>query len=125
MLPFEPADESPRGKRQVGPQFPIRLDLEYRQMTNRTILLRGNGRTVSMSGESIVFESEPALQPGLRIEVRIQWPVKLNLVVDLVLQVFGRTIAAPPGCSAILMERYDFRTCCSRPVDVVQPGAAS
>jgi hypothetical protein len=73
----------------------------------------GHGRTVNMSSSGMLFVADRVLAPGRKVEVLVQWPVKLDEQVGLKLIVLGEVVrvgSEGPIQAAIRIERHEFRT---------------
>lgn len=90
--------------------YPIQVNLEYRSARVGKVRISGSGVAVGISNEEIVFEAEAGLPPGVAIELWIEWPAKLNSVMDLALVARGRTTRTSTGHSAVRILNYEFRT---------------
>jgi hypothetical protein len=66
-----------------------------------------------MSSSGLLLVTDRILSPGRKVQVLIDWPVKLDERVGLRLVVFGAVVrvgteGAPQA--AVRIERYEFRT---------------
>jgi hypothetical protein len=73
----------------------------------------GSGKTINMSSSGLLLVTDRILFPGRKVQVLIDWPVKLDGRVGLRLVVFGAVVRvgierAPQA--AVRIERYEFRT---------------
>ncbi len=86
--------------RRATSRFPMAFNLRYKVMvedafgnTLRNIVGNtGQGRTVNISSSGILFTTKHALVRGTRVEVEIEWPVKLDHAIPLKLVVQGRIV---------------------------------
>ena len=65
-----------------------------------------------MSSRGMLLVTDRVLAPGQKVEVRVQWPVKLNEEVGLKLVVLGEVVRVGSEGeiqAAITIERYEFR----------------
>ena len=69
-------------------QFPLVLPLKYKTTSRRAKAISGTGSTVLLSSTDIVFNADQPLGSGVRCEISIAWPVRLeiNIGLQLVLQ---------------------------------------
>jgi hypothetical protein len=104
--------------RRAASRFRISFNLSYRVMGEDTFgkTLRnivgstGQGRTVNISSSGILFTTKHALVRGTRVEVEIEWPVKLDHAIPLKLVVQGRIVRSEGAYSAGLqISSHDFR----------------
>ena len=102
-----------RAQRPVrGPKdasYPINMDLEYCVILFDRIFL-GRGRTMTMSRNTVVFASDTALPEGVRVELALNWPARLDNTIPLKLQVFGQTTRVNGNVIELTILRYEFRT---------------
>ncbi|MGC8793706.1 MAG: PilZ domain-containing protein [Bryobacteraceae bacterium] len=98
-----------RLERRAATRFPIQQEVRFK-LFHRNGLAIGLGKTVNMSSRGLLIETEHPLAPGDRLEVSVNWPVRLDNQCPLKLVATGRVVRAQPGKAAILIERYEFRT---------------
>ena len=91
-------------------RYPVVAELSYRVIRKHVAAETGRGRTVNISSNGILIETDQALPPGLRVELSIAWPVRLHNVTPLQLCVKARTIRAEGRLTALKIFRHDFRT---------------
>jgi hypothetical protein len=96
--------------RRSGHRYPIDASFEYRLVRQRKVIQSGRGRTVNISSSGVLLEVEQPLAPGVRIELSIAWPARLEGYALLQLFVAGRTVRAEGGRTAVRIQTYDFRT---------------
>jgi hypothetical protein len=65
---------------------------------------------VNISSGGVLLETEAILPVGVAIAVQIAWPAKLDDEVALTLHIRGRTVRSDGNFTAVLIERYAFRT---------------
>jgi c-di-GMP-binding flagellar brake protein YcgR len=95
--------------RRSAQRFPISFDIQYRILGLGSQELR-SGKTVNMSSSGMLLVADGILLPGLKIEVLVNWPVKLNDRVRLRLIVFGKVVRVDTEGVAVMIQRYEFRT---------------
>ena len=66
--------------------------------------------TVNMSSRGILLTTQRPLRYGLRIEVRLDWPAKLDNKVQLILLVVGKVVRCDKRRVALTIQHYEFRT---------------
>ena len=112
--------EERRGKR----RFRIEQDVRYRLLYGHRIAETGVGRTVDISSNGVWMSTQTQLNPGLPVELSINWPALLNDVCPMKLMIYGCIVRSTPTGAAVAIERYEFRTQGSRafqqPVQPVQ-----
>ena len=91
-------------------RFPVQCDLQYRIKDGKTVVEHGFGRTINVSGSGVLFESQAAIPPGNRIELRITWPAHLSNEVGLQLWLRGYTVRTQQNRTAVAFSHYEFRT---------------
>jgi hypothetical protein len=78
---------------------------------------RGAGKVIEMSRTGIRFTSDGPLQPGIRLRLFIDWPVKLNNTVALNFVADARVIRCQDNEVAAEILHHDFRTRSNRRID--------
>jgi len=101
---------NPSPERRAHCRFPVSMDLEYWVLSGRAVMPGGRGKSVNMSSGGVLFRSAEPVPAGTRLELSIDWPARLDDSVGLKLRVTGHAIRGENGCTAVVMERYEFRT---------------
>ena len=68
------------------------------------------GQTIDLSSSGLRFAAKRPLEPGMIIEVAIDWPVLLDGRVQLQLMVTGVVVWSCGMETALRIQRHDFRT---------------
>lgn len=98
--------------RRLARRYPISCELQYRILGQHSPGI-GHGKTVNMSSSGMLLVTDHVLAPGRKVEVLVQWPVKLNEQVGLKLIVLGQVVrVGSEGViqAAIRIERHEFHT---------------
>ena len=111
-----------RTERRTSDRFPIERDVRYRVLNRKTADEFGAGRTINISSTGILFSTEQLLLPGKRLELSVSWPAQLDNQCPLKLVARGKVVRYEPGCAAVEIQQYEFRTQGSR--GLTAPGAA-
>jgi hypothetical protein len=98
------------GDRRKDRRYPVELALRYKLIRRRRVLESGAGHTVDLSSGGILFQAERPLQPGLNVELSIDWPVLLHNVAPLRLVVTGRIVRSDERGVALRSVQHEFRT---------------
>ena len=106
MLPFKQCTHSYHEK--VTTVYPVSLRLRYKA-TSKLGQLQGFGQTTMMSSKDIIFAPSIGLEPGMNVEIVVDWPGLLN---DHQLQLMLRvTITGTQnGVADARIVAYHFRT---------------
>jgi hypothetical protein len=96
------------GDRRLNRRYPIAAELEYRAVGNDGVTLEGIGQTINLSTGGVLFQSDQALRVGLRIELAINWPARLNDSLALNLCVSGRVSRSEGNCHAVRIRAHEF-----------------
>lgn len=96
--------------RRGADRFPIEREIRYKVISKKAADEIGNGRTVNISSNGILFTSDHVLLPGRRLELSVSWPAQLNNQTPLKLVARGRVIRFEGGQAAIEIQQYEFRT---------------
>jgi c-di-GMP-binding flagellar brake protein YcgR len=104
-------DNRPLGhERRQSERFPIERQLRYRILSKRTPAETGEGETIDISSCGICFKSKSALTLGVRVEMCVNWPVRLNEKCALKLVVRGRVVRITEDRAAVEVQQHEFRT---------------
>jgi len=101
-------------ERRLARRYPIEIAVVYRLLNKGKVLTRGFGLTRNLSSTGLLMESNSAISVGSEVEVFLAWPARLGGEVNLNLWIQGRTVRSGDNCTAIAIERSDFRTRASR-----------
>jgi hypothetical protein len=91
-------------------RFPIEREVRYKVLNKRSGEEGGDGKTVNISSDGVLFSCQHILLPGRRLEVAINWPAQLNNKCALKLVARGRVVRFENGHAAIEILQYEFRT---------------
>ena len=97
-------------ERRSADRFPIEREVKYKVLNKKSPDEAGNGKTLNMSSNGVLFTSEQFLTPGKRMEVAISWPAQLNNKTNLKLVARGRIVRFEEGQAAMEIQQYEFRT---------------
>jgi len=89
--------------------YPIQANLYYRIVYGGRVL-EGHGTTLAVSSKKLVFQSERAIPDSVAIELRLDWPIRLDNVVSLRLHVHGKTLRNNGSYATVRILRHEFRT---------------
>jgi hypothetical protein len=104
-LPKEPGPD-----RRASVRFPLTLDVRYSVSHRRAPLETGSGQMIDLSSSGLRFAAQGPLEPGLKLDVAIIWPVLLDEHVQLQLVVTGVVVWSSGTETALRIQRHDFRT---------------
>jgi hypothetical protein len=99
-----------REERRSRVRFPVCVELEYVLRPEAGVLIAGKGRTMDISSDGVMFESDHPLSAGKPIVLRIAWPARLNATVGLRFIAYGRTVRVHEHHVAVQFSRHEFRT---------------
>jgi hypothetical protein len=86
------------------------LGVRYRRVKGKRILAVGVGNTVEVSSNQIRFTTQWPLLPGDRVQLAVDWPVKLDNSVLMKLEIYGCVVESESGTATMEIARYDLRT---------------
>jgi hypothetical protein len=91
-------------------RFPLDTDLRY-QLPGRgpTGAVSGTGRVENISSRGLAFRADGPLEPGLRLNVSMAWPARLDECM-LRLAFEGVVLAVRESLVVVSIERPNFRT---------------
>jgi hypothetical protein len=97
-------------ERRAFQRFRIERGVHYRVIG---IEISGSGKTVNMSRGGVLLAIDRILSPGLRVEVEVDWPVKLADKVPVKLVVRGTIVRSKKNGVAfagVTISWYEFHT---------------
>ena len=104
--------------RRVSDRFPIEREICYRVHNRRGNDECGNGLTVNISSNGVLFTTASMLLPGKRMELAINWPARLDNRCALKFVARGRIVRSEDGKAAVEIDQYEFRTLSSQGLSV-------
>ena len=90
-------NDNAQADRRHTDRFPIEREVRYRILDKRSAAESGAGNTVNMSSSGVLFAAGQDVRRGARIELSINWPVKLNDKCALRFIARGRVVRSLPG----------------------------
>jgi hypothetical protein len=100
-------------ERRSSRRFPVLCDARYRVISNGAFEEFGSGKTVNMSSRGVLIVTDCVLSPGLRVEVEVDWPVKLDDGASMKLVIMGRVVRSTKNDVALVgvkILRHAFHT---------------
>jgi hypothetical protein len=97
-------------ERRAKTRYPIELPLRYQPF--RSSGLGGIGMSVNFSSHGLLISaaSSQIPAPGSRLDVVVEWPVRLGGKTPLQFVIQGRVVRIENANFAILFDGYEFRT---------------
>src|ERR1700730_4651056 len=89
-------------------RYPLRLYVHYKLLDRDVVTQTGTGRTVNISTEGILFESDRPLPDRGEIVLELAWPALLDGVRRLKFVVRGRIVRNEGKAIAVRFTAYDF-----------------
>ena len=102
--------KEPRSERRASVRFPLTLDVRYSVSHRRAPVEAGSGQIIDLSSSGLRFAAQGPLEPGLKLDVAIDWPVLLDGRVQLQLIVTGVVVWSSGTETALQIQQHDFRT---------------
>jgi hypothetical protein len=102
--------KDPRPERRASVRFPLTLDVRYSVSHGHAPVETGSGQLIDLSSSGLRFLAQGHVEPGLRLDVAIDWPVLLDGRVQLQLIVTGRVVWSNGAEIALQIQRHGFRT---------------
>lgn len=92
-------------------RFPISMSLEYQLNSSHKASAKGWGRgmTINLSSSGVLFESQQVLPVGRRLNLFLDWPVRRDYQVDMVLFILGRIVHRSGTSVGVEILKYEFR----------------
>jgi hypothetical protein len=107
---LELAGNKDANDRRSSDRFPMEREVRYRVHNRRGSDECGDGVTVNMSSNGVLFTTERILLPGKRMELAINWPARLDQRCALKFVARGRVVRSEEGKAAVEIDQYEFRT---------------
>jgi hypothetical protein len=98
------------GDRRSKRRYPLELPVQFKIMKNYLVTGTGIGNSLDLSSGGIAFTTSTPLKIGSYLELSISWPVLLNQSCSLKLVASGRVVRSDQNCTAISLDRHEFRT---------------
>jgi len=97
-------------ERRANTRFSLNLALRYTVWGRRAPVGDGCGHTIDLSSSGLRFAAESPLDPGLILDVAIDWPVLLDGGVPLQLIAAGVVVWTKGTETAMRIQRHELRT---------------
>jgi len=91
-------------------QFPLAMELRYTTYGRSGPKVSGSGRTMDVSSAELNFTADAELEPGLTLDISIDWPVPLDGGVQLQLTLSGEVVRTNGTFTTLRIQRHEFRT---------------
>jgi hypothetical protein len=88
--------------------YPVELPVRYQMQEGDPVT--GEGRTLTISRETLHFLCDRTLSPNRRIQVVLGWPAALPDGTGLNLWIRGTIAGCVAGCVEVRVGTYEFRT---------------
>jgi len=98
------------GDRRARRRYPMCLPLQFQILKNSALTGGGSGTSLNLSGNGIAFATSQVLPVGSVVELEISWPGPFDELCSLKLIASGRVVRSAWDCTAITMDRHEFRT---------------
>jgi len=99
---------TPDRERRTGVRVPLACPMWY-ETSSTSPKNTGEGRVIDMSSTGIAFTTESLLRKNTRVELRIQWPVRLEGDAPVELFAAGKVVRAEPARAALQYDKIAFR----------------
>ncbi len=105
--------EVPVTERRANSRFPMQMDLRYRYAHRRTKGRVHAGVIEDISSSGLRFTAEEAVEVGRRLEVSMDWPVRLDGAIPLQMVVTGTVVRCSGAEVALRIHSHEFKTRCA------------
>lgn len=103
-------DRTPLIERRTHRRYPVDLTVQYEVGCDSQEICIGLGRVVNMSSGGILLEPGRQIAPGQKMNLKIEWPVRLDDEVPLALHIEAVAVRECGGGVAVKILRSAFRT---------------
>ncbi len=109
--------------RRANLRFPLRLAVNYRTFNPALCSPSPPSalKTVNISSNGLVFEDNGGVQPGQRVLVSVEWPVRLDQRIPLNLVLEGRILRCEHGHAVLKIYKHEFKIRGSGPAQSSSP----
>jgi hypothetical protein len=104
-------------------RFPLSQEVRYRRLKGGKVSAWAIGKSLDISSSEIRFLTEYAFKPGEKVEVNVDWPVRLQDTCLMKLVIHGKVVESDAHITTVKIVRYDFHTRAANPIPVEQPVA--
>ena len=99
-----------RSERRASARFPLTLEIRYSVSHHGGPPEIGSGRIIDLSNSGLRFTADRPWLVGLRLDVSIDWPVRLGGGVQLQLMATGVVVWTSGTQTALRVHRHEFKT---------------
>src|SRR5579871_4642266 len=110
MAPAREAHSATPTDRRKCRRYPVKLNIRYRFSRDPTVWEEGLGATRDLSAEGLSFRADRELPVGVQVELRIDWPLKINGAPSLCAVISGRIIRSNENEIAVAILQSEFQT---------------
>ena len=105
-----PSDIAESEERRKKKRFRVDQEVLYKALYRQSVRQAGVGRVMDISSSGVCFTTQHALEPGMSVELSIDWPVLLSDSCHIKLMIQGRVVRSSAEVAVLMIERYEFRT---------------
>jgi hypothetical protein len=102
--------ESAIRDRRGNARFPLREEVQYRVLHQKTVHVTGSGETLNIGSGGVLFTTQDRLPIGKMVELSVNWPARLGGTCPLKFVALGRVVRSEADRAAVRIERYEFKT---------------
>ena len=95
----------PPPERRATQRFSIVAPLEYKAFRGNVLVREGVSRTIKFGSRGILFQTDPPLEPDLRLELLIEWLVLYQMRSHLRVHALGEIVRLQEGEVAVRLVR--------------------
>ncbi len=105
-----PVPKDTKLERRTSVRFPLTLDVRYSVLHRNGPIETGSGQLIDVSSSGLRFTAQAHIEPGLKLDIAINWPVLLDGRIQLQLTVSGVVVRSSGTEISMRIQRHDFRT---------------
>ena len=106
---FQNSEFSPQSERRASQRFPIVVPVEYKAFWGEVCAGEGIGCTINIASKGILFQADPPLEPGMRLQITLEWPVLHEMNVHLRLHANAQIVRLRDDRVAVRLIRPEFQ----------------
>lgn len=100
----------PGRNRRANARYPVDAEVSFKLIQQGKVVGRGWGRSVNLSAAGILFKTAQPVSVGMRLEVLMPWPAKLDGRTSLQLRLKGEAVRADGNSVAVRIRAHEFLT---------------
>ena len=85
------------------------MSLEYQRLGHKAASANYRAKTINLSSTGVLFESQDHFQAGDQLRLFLDWPIRIEDQIDLVLVIVGRIVRTSGTSVGAKILKYQLR----------------